>query len=46
MPTGIYLVRCVLDGYADSYTSVGVTEAGTEYGVSGAGVVCNMKSLG
>lgn len=43
MPTGIYLVRCVLDGYADSYTSVGVTEAGADAGVIGAGATCQMR---
>ena len=45
MPLGIYLVRCVLDGYVDTHTSVGVTEAGAEAGVLGAGAVCNMKPL-
>ena len=45
MPLGIHLVRCVLDGYADTYTSVGITEAGFKAGGVGIGAVCNMKPL-
>ena len=45
MPLGIHMVRCVLDSYADTYTSVGITKAGAEARVLGAGAVCNMKPL-